>query len=107
MKQIVIEVPEEDYENKTLAGYFGAYSKQLDDVIYNGTPLPDGHGKLIDAKEYENSIRKHYFDNHTVIRCTEIALYAATPVIEADIEGEEQEMKSKGTKKRGALSDDK
>ncbi len=44
------------------------------------------HGNLIDAKEYENDIRKHYFDNSTVIRCTEIALNNAAPVIEAESE---------------------
>ena len=47
--QIVIDIPDDDYENKTLVDYFGCYSKMLDATIYNGTVLPKGHGKLIDA----------------------------------------------------------
>ena len=45
--QIVIEIPEENYNNKTLVDYFGCYSKMLDATIYNGTVLPK-HGRLGD-----------------------------------------------------------
>ena len=59
-------------------------AKGILDAIGEGSPLPRVHGRLIDAREYENSIRKHYFDNSTVIRCTEIALDNAPTIIEAD-----------------------
>ena len=86
--QIVIEVPEEEYKNKTLTGYFGAYSKQLDDIIYNGTPLPKGHGDLIDKNEiikrYEGDCgRRIYVDNFI----HDIELNTST-IIEADTESE-------------------
>lgn len=61
-----------------------SFQATIADAIKNGTPLPKGHNRLIDAGEYENSIRKHYFDNSTVIRCTEIALDDAPTIIEAD-----------------------
>ena len=39
--KIVIDIPEDDYENKTLIDYFGCYSKMLDATIYNGTVVND------------------------------------------------------------------
>lgn len=47
--KLVIEIPEEEYNTGQLVHYFGCYSDKLDLVIYNGTPLPKGHGRLIDA----------------------------------------------------------
>lgn len=47
--KLVIDVPEEEYNTRQLLHYFGCYSDKLDLVIYNGTPLPEHHGRLIDA----------------------------------------------------------
>lgn len=47
--KIVIDIPEEEYNTGQLVHYFGCYSDKLDLVIYNGTPLPEHHGRLIDA----------------------------------------------------------
>lgn len=47
--QIVIDVPEEAYNTGQLLHYFGCYSEKLDLVLYSGTPLPEHHGRLIDA----------------------------------------------------------
>ena len=93
--ELVIKIDEEQYE-------FIKQSMTMDKVkdypallyaicehVKNGTQLPKGHERLIDAGEYENDIRKHYFDNSTVIRCTEIALDNAPTIIEADTESEE------------------
>lgn len=49
--KIVIDVPEEEYNTRQLLHYFGCYSDKLDLIIYNGTPLPKRHGRLIDADE--------------------------------------------------------
>ena len=49
--QIVIDIPEEDYKQGTLGLYFGCYSMKLHDTILNGTSLPKGHGRLIDADD--------------------------------------------------------
>ena len=43
--KLVIDIPEEDYNNGTLVNYFKCYSMELDKIIYDGTPLPKGHGK--------------------------------------------------------------
>lgn len=49
--KIVIDVPEEEYNTGQLLHYFGCYSDKLDLVIYNGTPLPEHHGRLIDESQ--------------------------------------------------------
>lgn len=93
--QIVIDLPENEYRwiiksDETI--FANVTSKEcMLNAIKNGIPLPKGHGKLFDAREYENSIRKHYFDNATVIRCTEIALGDAQTILEADKEEKQNE----------------
>ena len=54
--KLIIDIDEEDYKNGTLVKYFNCYSKQLDEIIYNGTLLPKGHGRLIDAERYRNEM---------------------------------------------------
>ena len=84
--QIVIEIPDEEYKDVKKAG--GCYY-DFGKAIFYGTPLPKNHGRLIDADEYVADIKKHYFDNDTVIRCAEIAIDNAPTIIEADAESEE------------------
>lgn len=33
--KIVIDIPEDAYNNKTLVNYFGCYSEKLNELIYN------------------------------------------------------------------------
>lgn len=44
--QIVIDIPEETYDFIKRTGY---HTQSLYKAIKNGTPLPKGHGRLIDA----------------------------------------------------------
>ena len=48
--KIVIDIPAEDFE-KVKCGR-GAVSMMRKAIIH-GTPLPKGHGRLIDAKQFE------------------------------------------------------
>ena len=88
--ELVIKIPEEEYKNICLMSKDGI-GMALYDWIANGTPLPKGHGKLFDGEAYYADIKKHYFDNDTVIRCTELALHNAKPIIEADTEEESED----------------
>lgn len=88
--KIVIDIPEELFNIAKDGMLSEIQSMFICGSVTQGTPLPKGHGRLIDAREYENSIRKHYFDNSTVIRCTEIALDNAPTIIEADTEREDK-----------------
>lgn len=48
--QIVIDIPEEIYEEiKATKSIHRTGAKVLCNAIVNGTPLPKGHGRLIDA----------------------------------------------------------
>lgn len=82
--QIVIDVPDGCYEELCNARFPVQDAYRLVAWIMDGTPLPDGHGRLIDAKAYYDNIKKHYFDNTTVMRCTEIGLGCIPTIIEAD-----------------------
>ena len=58
--EIVINIPDEIYNTKVnLVNYFGCYSDRLDNIIYGGTPIPKGHGRLIDADDVYNALRPY------------------------------------------------
>ena len=88
MAEIIVKLPDEVYED-IKATYNGT------DVIYcavkYGTPLPKGHGRLIDANAYAKDVKKHYFDNDMVIRCMNIASQNAPTIIEADKETKDED----------------
>lgn len=46
--ELVIKIPEDIYKEWKLAGKYYSYS-YAQRLILNGTPLPKGHGRLIDA----------------------------------------------------------
>lgn len=73
--QIVIDIPEEMYQNVLDGTYCGTLYEELK----NGTPLPKGHGRLIDADELENRMKIGY----CIVRDT-------PTIIEADKAGEEE-----------------
>ena len=88
--ELVIKMPEEMYKwVNDVNKFFDDYGiSDFIDLVKHGTPIQKGHDRLIDAKAYEQDIRKHYFDNELVIRSTEIALSNAPTIIEADTESE-------------------
>ena len=49
--QIVIEIPNSIYANLSKIVNGSNASKRIIDCVKNGTPLPKGHGRLIDADE--------------------------------------------------------
>ena len=55
--QIVINISEQEYElaYKYPEVLFGSYGR----AIAKGTPLPKGHGRLIDADDVDNHIIGH------------------------------------------------
>jgi len=55
--KLVIDIPEEMYyvlHNEPINAFYNIYD--LVHVIYNGTPLPKGHGRLIDADALEKKM---------------------------------------------------
>lgn len=85
--QIVIDIPEVYYEalrdtNRIVGGQRGG--KTLMSVIYNavgnGTPLPAGHGRLIDADELVDSLSSSDRD----IYCKAVIEEDAPTILAAD-----------------------
>jgi hypothetical protein len=58
MMEIVIKIPEEEYRNICLMSKNGI-GMALYDWIANGTPLPKGHGRLIDADAFGKELHRY------------------------------------------------
>lgn len=86
--ELIVKIPEEVVKNNDYLGYFGVISKKLIKTIENGTLLPKGHGRLIDADAFE---RRCMFDSD--IEDMQDVIYALRdykPIIEADKEQEDE-----------------
>ncbi len=78
--QIVVDIDEKRYGSIKKHGGIPTVSDGVDaaNAILNGTPLPKGHGRLIDANELPIDIEWHDVE-------------IAPTIIEVDTEGEEEE----------------
>lgn len=84
--QIVIEIPEETYNDIQSRDWKNGeliFSEEWK-AIHNGTPLPKGHGRLIDADAVYDDFEKGEYD-------FEESLEFAPTIIPADTEGESEE----------------
>lgn len=82
--QIVINISEEKFGTIKNKMYCGIYDSDLYKAIENGTPLPKGHGRLIDAdylREDFKASKRISFAERMDISC--IVDHAPT-IIEAD-----------------------
>lgn len=59
--QLVIDIPEEMYAEIMDENGIETMLIPYDDIIRNGTPLPKGHGRLIDADYLKDVILLHNF----------------------------------------------
>lgn len=85
--QIVIEIPEEDYLRLKEKGMFGKVDV-FKRAIRNGTPLPKGHGALIDRdvlQRYIEQDKREAFTKHQVWLLASVHSESNIPaIIEAD-----------------------
>jgi len=90
--QIVIDIPMDAYNNLIKYGYKNLGSFDCGNIlkaVTNGTPLPKGHGRLIDADAFE---RRCMFDSD--IEDMQDVIYALRDyksIIEADEGSEDKE----------------
>lgn len=54
--QIVIDIPEKAYRQLKFLNEQG-FGTVIDEAVANGTPLPKGHGRLIDADKFIENIK--------------------------------------------------
>ena len=80
--QIVINISEKIYESVMDGTYCGTLYQELK----NGTPLPKGHGDLIDRSqiEYMKAIHDLKWGKITASECATKIKYSAPTIIEAD-----------------------
>jgi hypothetical protein len=81
--QIVIKIPEEEYKNICLMSKDGI-GMILYDWIANGTPLPKGHGRLIDADVLASTWHESFMDGLNMSSGMINDFYDAPTIIEAD-----------------------
>lgn len=74
--QIVIEIPDEVVKNETYTHYLGCMSTKLDEVIYNGTPLPKGHGGLVDTDALWDAYHGNGYDFYEALNDVPIIIGA-------------------------------
>ena len=84
--QIVIEIPEKiynDIQTKTEHGI-------IFNAVKNGTPLPKGHGRLIDADWLKFALHNFFYGLKRPVEEEDIQRYidVARSIIEADTESE-------------------
>jgi len=80
MREIVIKLSDEEYEALQRASYysFDKYTAYI--AMKSGTPLPKGHGRLIDADDLLDA------NIDTFSQQTELKIKFAPTIIEADKE---------------------
>ena len=95
--KLVIDIPEKQYKNiKYICEDFRCYTNNLERKIAKGTPLPKGHGRLIDADSVNNIVRpiecsdcEWAVTGETVKRLIYDVFDKASTIIEADNERSE------------------
>ena len=86
--QIVIDIPKEDWEFiKESDGC--RWSRAIIEGVINGTPLPKGHGRLIDENELIDEIEREEIDGRYYDVIYAHSIYDAETIIEADKEDKE------------------
>ena len=96
MMKLIIEISEDVYEECQGHIYFPDTGGELFNAVKNGTPLPKGHGRLIDAdsiyqivRPIEQSDAEWGMTAETAKRLMFDAFDKAPTIIEADEGGEE------------------
>lgn len=88
--QIVIDIPEEDYEGlKKKDEFNNMYLNHYEKLIVHGTPLPKGHGRLIDADKLKHryiASQGDTVDDKAWITAIRRSINEAPTIIEADKE---------------------
>lgn len=90
--RIVIDIPKDAYK-EIYNGQFdtgGYFKANLRDAFRHGTPLPKGHGRLIDADALFDKFEEvDWFNNADRDEVAEKILLDAPTIVEADKEDDE------------------
>lgn len=81
--KIVIDIPEEEYKCVQITGCIGNKTC-ISNAIYNGTPIPKGHGRLIDVDWIDDNCPYYYSDEDARLCYAVNDVNDAPTIIEAD-----------------------
>ena len=84
---IVIDISEEMYEELKYLNVHG-FTTAVEEAVANGTPLPKGHGDLVDASKIQ--FKNNEFDTYSDYSRAFDAIDNADVIIPADTESEEE-----------------
>lgn len=101
--QIVIDIPDAEYQRLIAQdGMSHTDAEIVVNAFYNGTPLPKGHGRLIDAKDLAKEINRAWMlwekkgeDCYLFADVITPLLVSRQTIIEADTESEDKEIDEK------------
>ena len=84
--ELVIKIPEEMYTQIINKNGIDTILIPYKDIIRNGTPLPKGHGRLIDADWLKNAIHNFFYGLNRAVEEEDIQRYidVARTRVEAD-----------------------
>ena len=89
MKEIVIKIPDKVYESVIEEGFSVRNARELIHAMVNGKELPKGHGELIDARAFLQSINNTDYDTYNDYSNTFDWIEDAETLVEAD-KGDEE-----------------
>lgn len=87
MKEIVIKIPDKVYDYVRREWVESDFDSPLNHVmngVKNGTELPKGHGELIDARAFLQSISSNDYDTYTDYSNTHAWITDADVLVEED-----------------------
>lgn len=79
--KLIIDIPEEAYNLLKTSGVDWLGAEHILDAVSKGTPLPEGHGDLIDRSE----VIKNLFDYHNGKKTIGQCIDDVPTIIEADV----------------------
>lgn len=87
--QIVIDISEYDKEWITNSYHIpDEINQKIAETIINGTPLPKGHGDLVDRDKVIDLLNEQEYNYYTELDKVCDTVYEADTIIEADKESE-------------------
>ena len=84
--KLIIDIDEYNYKLIQDGNYCGILSHEIYNAIKNGTPLPKGHGRLIDADKLKRIIQENDVLNMTGFNVRLCDINNTPTIIEADKE---------------------
>ena len=95
--QIVIDIPKGRYEDILSGKEFTIYQCDIREVLKNGTPLPEGHGRIVDIGkidddkiESDNPVISLTINGEYIEAVSLDYLYDLPVIIEADNEDKQE-----------------